>query len=72
MSFRNKMLSDLENNDPHDHEWKPKHKRKKSMAKNGQFVKIHRAMCNDVCGRNFELTSLLQVKDLGGFGGKKR
>ena len=30
------------------------------------------AMCNDVCGHNFELTSLLQVKDLWGFGGKER
>ena len=34
-----KMLSDLENNDLHDHERKPKHKRKESMPKNGQFMK---------------------------------
>ena len=35
------MLSDLEKNDLHDHEWKLIHKRKKSIPKNGQFAKIH-------------------------------
>jgi hypothetical protein len=38
------MLSDLEDNDLRDHEWKPKHKRRKASAKtpkSGQFTTIH-------------------------------
>lgn len=35
------MLSDLEDVDPRDCEWKPKHKPKKKTVKNGQFFTRH-------------------------------
>lgn len=40
-----KMLSDLGDDDPHDHEWKPRHKQRKKIVKNGQFMPITLYVC---------------------------